>query len=223
VKITRVTDHLVQLTRLRAVNAYLVHEDDGLTVVDTLIAGSADGILSAATATSLPVRRILITHGHDDHTGSLDALVQRLDEVEVIVPAIDDALMRGERVPGVAKARIAHNVTTPATQRLTPGEQVGSLEAVATPGHSPGHMSFLDTRDRSVICGDAYLTLGGLDIPTSLRSRFPLPATATWDKARTRESAAALRDLEPTLLAPGHGRVLPDPVREMDRLLARRG
>ena len=36
---------------------------------------------------------------------------------------------------------------------LAPGERVGSLEAVASPGHTPGHVAFFDTRDRAVICG----------------------------------------------------------------------
>ena len=36
-KTTPVTDNLIQLTRLRFVNAYLVREDDGFTLIDTTI------------------------------------------------------------------------------------------------------------------------------------------------------------------------------------------
>ena len=36
-KITRHTPNLVRLTRLGAVNAFLVVEDDGLTLVDTML------------------------------------------------------------------------------------------------------------------------------------------------------------------------------------------
>ncbi|HEY8858726.1 MAG TPA: hypothetical protein VIM27_04685 [Gaiellales bacterium] len=39
--------NLTRLTRLGFVNAYLVSEDDGLTLVDTMISGSAPGILAA--------------------------------------------------------------------------------------------------------------------------------------------------------------------------------
>ena len=39
-----------------------------------------------------------------------------------------------------------------------PGDRAGSLEVVASPGHSPGHVSYLDTRDRTQIAGDVYTT-----------------------------------------------------------------
>jgi glyoxylase-like metal-dependent hydrolase (beta-lactamase superfamily II) len=37
---TTITDHLTQLTKLRFVNAYLVREDDGFTLVDTTRKGA---------------------------------------------------------------------------------------------------------------------------------------------------------------------------------------
>src|SRR5919204_494145 len=69
--------HLVQLERfglLFPVSCYLVREDDGLTLVDTGMAGSAGGILAAARALGAPIRRIALTHPHVDHAGALDAL-----------------------------------------------------------------------------------------------------------------------------------------------------
>ena len=39
-KTTTLTPNMTQLTRLRFVNAYLVREDDGLTLVDTTTGGS---------------------------------------------------------------------------------------------------------------------------------------------------------------------------------------
>ena len=50
-KTTPVSDRLIQLTRfplLFPVNCYLVREEDGFTLVDTGIAGSAIAILRAA-------------------------------------------------------------------------------------------------------------------------------------------------------------------------------
>ena len=61
--------NLIQLTRLHFVNAFLVREEDGLTLVDTMTRGSAGALLSAASAAGAPIRRILLTHGHGDHVG----------------------------------------------------------------------------------------------------------------------------------------------------------
>jgi hypothetical protein len=43
-----VTPSLTQLTKLRLVNAFLVREDDGFTLVDTTIGGQADALIDAA-------------------------------------------------------------------------------------------------------------------------------------------------------------------------------
>src|SRR6476469_9645836 len=99
VKTTAVTDHLTQLTRLRFVNAYLVREDDGFTLVDTTMGGAADDLIAAATQAGGAIRRIALTHGHGDHVGSLDALKQRLGgEVEVLMPELDARILAGEKV-----------------------------------------------------------------------------------------------------------------------------
>ena len=44
--------------------------------------------------------------------------------------------------------------------RLQAGDRVGSLEVVPSPGHSPGHVAFLDTRDRTLIAGDVFTAYG---------------------------------------------------------------
>src|SRR5437879_11681202 len=94
-----VSDSLIQLTRLRFVNAYLVREDDGLTLVDTTTGGGADDLLNAAETAGGVIRRIALTHGHGDHVGSLDALKERLGaDVQVLMPEIDARAHAGEKV-----------------------------------------------------------------------------------------------------------------------------
>lgn len=58
-KTTAVTDNLIQLTRWRFVNAFLVREDDGLTLVDTTLGRSPDALLEAAHRAGAPIRRML--------------------------------------------------------------------------------------------------------------------------------------------------------------------
>jgi glyoxylase-like metal-dependent hydrolase (beta-lactamase superfamily II) len=231
VQTSRHGDHLIKLTRMGAVNAYLVQEEDGLTVVDTMIGGSADGILEAARAAGGQIVRVTITHGHLDHVGSLEALVERLPDAEVVFPAREARLLRGDRSresgeprdpPGDkpwSKGAIRPLDTRPGRE-VVAGDRIGSLEIVAAPGHSPGQVALLDTRDRTLIAGDAYASLGGLAVTSKLNPRFPLPALATWDKPTALATARALRGLNPSRLAVGHGQVLEAPGAAMDRAIA---
>ncbi len=68
--------NITRVSRYGFVNCYLVREDDGLTLVDTMIPGSQKKILAAAERLGAPIKRIVLTHAHGDHIGSLDALAR---------------------------------------------------------------------------------------------------------------------------------------------------
>jgi glyoxylase-like metal-dependent hydrolase (beta-lactamase superfamily II) len=226
VKTTRHTDRLIRLTRLGAVNAFLVVEDDGLTLVDTMLPRSQDGILAAARELGRPIVRIVLTHAHGDHVGSLDALAAALPEAEVSISARDARFLGGDRTldPGEPQSKLRGGYPTTSTRpgrELSPGDRVGSLEVVAAPGHTPGHVALLDTRDRTLIAGDAYSTLGGVATTAKTNPRFPLPAMATWDRPTALRSARELRALDPARLAVGHGTVVDAPAAAMDAAIAK--
>ena len=220
----QVNQNLIQLTRWRFVNAFLVREEDGFTLVDTTVSGGADEFVAAARQAGGEIRRIALTHGHGDHVGSLDQLKEQLgDSVEVLMPQLDARIHAGEKVvDGKPPGSWPKLKTTPDVQ-LVGGERIGSLEVVPTPGHTPGHVSFLDTRDRTVIVGDTFTSIGGLAVSNHFHLRFPLAAMATWDKAKDLESARKLRELQPAMLVVGHGGPVRDPGPAMDKAISGAG
>src|SRR5512138_1376637 len=143
---------IARVSRLGFVNAYLVLEDDGITVVDTMLPGSAKKVLAAARELDAPIRRLLLTHAHGDHIGSLDALAAAVPDAEVLISERDARLLPKDRTldSGAPTDKLRGGypgAKTAPTRTLHDGDMVGSLRAFATPGHTPGHLAFLDTRD----------------------------------------------------------------------------
>lgn len=224
-KIRQFGENLWQLTRLVAFNSYLVRENDGLTVVDTNLEKAADDILQTAQDIGLPITRVTLTHAHGDHVGSLDQLCAQLPDAEVAFTERTAQFLQGNVTlrAGEPQAEIRGGFvqrTTQPTRLLQPGDMVGSLRVVAAPGHSPDHIAFFDERDGTLIAGDAFQTQGGMAVSGMRRLLFPFPAMATWHLPTALESARTLRQLSPTRLAVGHGRVLENPLRQMDEAIA---
>ena len=218
---------VLPVVRFKLVNAYLVREEDGLTLIDTTVAGSTKAILAAASAAGAPITRIALTHAHSDHVGSLDALCAELPGVEVLIGARDAKLLAKDKSPEPgepADAKVRGGVPgtkTRPTRTLADGDHVGSLLVVDAPGHTPGQVAFLDERDGTLYCGDAFHTVGGVHTTAQAGWRFPFPALATWHKPTAVESARRLRALDPQRLAPGHGGVVEAPASAMDTAIAR--
>jgi glyoxylase-like metal-dependent hydrolase (beta-lactamase superfamily II) len=223
-QIVRESPNLQRLTRFRMFNCFLVREEDGCTLIDTNVGGSATLILSAAIAIGWPIRKILLTHAHFDHAASLDDLSESLPQAEIAIGERESRFLegdfslevseRGKRLFGFKTAR------TKVSRRLKDGEEIGSLRAISSPGHTPGHFSFLDVRDSTLIAGDAFVNQTGLVAAGAFKWLFPMPALFSWNGALSARSAAKLRDLKPARLAVGHGNTIVNPGKALDEAVA---
>jgi glyoxylase-like metal-dependent hydrolase (beta-lactamase superfamily II) len=215
--------NLFRLTRFSMVNCFLVREDDGLTLVDAALAGSAPGILEAARSLGAPIRRIALTHAHPDHIGSTDALARELPGIEFAVGQRESRLLRkdfsldagesGKKLLGFPGVKL------PPTILLNDRDRIGSLQAVFSPGHTPGHMSYLDVRDGSLIAGDAFTTTTGVLAAGTFKLLFPFPAIFSWNREVSAESARKLRSFKPARLAVGHGKTIESPLAAMNQAI----
>jgi glyoxylase-like metal-dependent hydrolase (beta-lactamase superfamily II) len=222
-KVVRETERLVRVSRMCMVNCFLVVEDDGLTLVDTGLAGSAETILAVAEEMNSRIQRIVLTHAHIDHVGSLDALRAKLPEAEIVIGSREARLLTGDltMLAGESGKRLWGfiHVNSRPSRLLKEGDRIGSLQAVSSPGHTPGHFSFLDTRDGTLIAGDAFTTQMGVVAAGAFKPMFPFPALFSWNREVAAESARNLRKLNPLRLASGHGPTLEKPLAAMDRAI----
>ncbi len=226
-RISRLSTHLTQLTRFPVavpMNCYLVEEEDGLTLVDSTISSPGDDVAALVKQLGKHLRRIALTHAHGDHVGGVTGVRKLYPGAEISISKRDGRILAGDRTilptepQTVIKGSFVKVAWKP-DRLLKPGDRVGSLEVVASPGHTPGHIAFLDVRDQALIAGDAFQTRGGIAVSGDVRLLFPFVAMATWNRPQSLASAVALRALDPSLLAVGHGDALKAPATAMDQAI----
>lgn len=163
-----------------AVHVYLWRWAEGVTIIDTGTSGNADKILAGVGQLGLQpsdVKRIIITHGDADHSGSLKAL-KRATGAQVICHTVEKEFLEhpGRRKPAKTPLGLLLRPIF-AVLMLLPQFRVEPLSPdrthvdgdklpegftiIHTPGHTPGHISLLHPEKRLLIAGDAVHNRGG--------------------------------------------------------------
>jgi glyoxylase-like metal-dependent hydrolase (beta-lactamase superfamily II) len=202
----------IPLAPLDLLNAFLLEGADGsLTLVDAGAGRAPKKVLAALASLGKAagdVTHLLLSHAHSDHAGGARAL-QEATGGRVLAHEREDVYLREGRMPtpdrstrtGRLLARSGGgrfaSVSTDATfadGALLPLS--GGLRVVHTPGHTPGHCSFLHTESGVLLVGDALFNVRGL------RWSIRTPCT---DIARSRSSAARLGELDFDVAGFAHG------------------
>ncbi|MEO1286878.1 MAG: MBL fold metallo-hydrolase [Chloroflexota bacterium] len=223
-KHTQHGNYLHKLTKLIGFNNYLVEEEDGLTLIDTNFGDNTADIIAVCQTIGKPVKRLVVTHAHADHAGAVDEFLSTVPDVEFIASersasflAGDMSLKSGE-TPNQLNGSYVTVKAVP-TSTVSDGDMIGSLQVICSAGHTPGHIALLDTRDQTLIAGDAFVTQAGISVSGVFRLLFPFPAMATWNKTVALTSARKLSALNPSRLAVGHGAVLENPKTSMEQAI----
>lgn len=222
-----------------AVNVYLL-VDDPITLVDAgpktpeAHALLREHLLRAGFRLS-DIKRLILTHTHEDHCGLARTILNESPDLEILVHAWETghrtARFNAEanklllRRSGVGAAEISHlqklyaagDVYTDALneneyRELADDDSIefarGSLRVLHTPGHTPGSISLIRESDRTILAGDTVLKR---ITPNPILSPDPLnPARRFRSLEEYLVSLARLRSFAPTLIYGGHGEAVTD-------------
>jgi glyoxylase-like metal-dependent hydrolase (beta-lactamase superfamily II) len=228
------------------VNVYLIAEDP-VTLIDTgpKTKEANDALhegLRQARMRVADIRRIVLTHAHEDHCGLARSVRDEAKDAEVLVHAWETGHRVGrleyeEHRTLLVRAGVpAEEIET--MRRMYEGVrqyadsfaadeygelhdeaelefESGALRIIHTPGHTPGSCSFIREADRTVIAGDCVLKR---ITPNPVLSPDPIdPSKRFKSLAEYLVSLARLRTFAPTLVHGGHG----DPVHDFEELFNR--
>ncbi|HLL72667.1 MAG TPA: MBL fold metallo-hydrolase [Pyrinomonadaceae bacterium] len=221
------------------VNVYLIAEDP-VTLIDTgpktreALEALHEGLRRARVRVH-DIKRIVLTHAHEDHCGLAKRLRDEAKDAEVLVHGWETGHRKGrleyeehrallvragvpaEEVEGMRRMyegvrQYADALEDEEHRELTDDAELefdgGALRVVHTPGHTPGSCSFLREADRTLIAGDCVLKRV---TPNPVLSPDPVdPSRRFPSLAEYLVSLARLRSFAPTLVYGGHGEAVED-------------
>ena len=204
-------------------NPYILVDADGLTIIDTGLPRSEKKILAYITnlgKSAQDVKRIILTHSDFDHIGALPALHGATGAHTYASQIEAGAIAAGKpsreiKPSGFSMQRVLFTLMRPffkatpfqVDEILTDGQilpVLGGLHVVATPGHTPGHISLFLPALSVLFCGDSMVT----DKNGIHGSR----SGVTWDEAKARESESKQAALGARIVCSGHGPVVMDAI-----------
>jgi glyoxylase-like metal-dependent hydrolase (beta-lactamase superfamily II) len=216
------------------VRAFLLDTpDDGLILIDALFEVDGRYIVEAISGIGrkpADLKHIVVTHAHRSHLGGVAAL-KKLSGAKLWAHEWEADIIAGERsAQGVSliprRPLRAYHLQFGLALGLKPhepcevdaflreGDSIGPVQAIGTPGHSPGHLAFYWPQEHALFAGDTLVTWPyfGLGWPG-----------LNLNHDQHRRTLGKIRDLDVTIIAVGHGDPAIGQQTEILRRLIRKG
>ena len=213
------------------VNIYIVQDKDSdkWVLIDTGLKSTGKKIKKMATELfgeeNNKPKAIILTHGHFDHVGSVQALVEEW-HVPVYAHYLELPYVTGKSHyppldPTVGGGLLSDLSFLYSTKPIDISRYVTALPEdntvpflpgwkwFHTPGHTPGHISLFREEDKTLIAGDAFVTTKSESaLLTMLQTQIVSgpPAYGTTDWVAAYNSVKTLLLLQPETAATGHGK-----------------
>ncbi len=151
-------------------NCQVIWDENSMEAVIVDPGGEAEKLIAAIEERGLKLSKILLTHGHADHIGATAAIAKHFS-VPIYGPQKEDAFW----IEALAQQNAMFNIEgcpdfTP-DYWLEEGQTVScgpiTFDVLHCPGHTPGHIIFVNHADKLISMGDV-LFKGGVG-----RSDFP--------------------------------------------------
>ena len=164
-----ITEGIHLIPRVRGANAYLVKQDNVITVIDTGLLGNAGKIIDYVQSIGCrpsDVKTIVLTHSDMDHAGSVARLKEETN-AKVAIHEADAPRLSGEKEPKAVKGVLGLFLRAmsafmrfnrmKADILLKDSDTIDGLTVIHTPGHTDGSIC-LYLPGRALFVGDALLT-----------------------------------------------------------------
>lgn len=173
----------------RTIHLTAVETESGLILIDTGFPDQADTLISQLENAGFSlddIDLVIITHQDVDHAGALKSVKTQTDAP--VLCHVDDAVyIAGEKSPLKGRKYSFVDVDIQIVDGVNFRTKGGIMKVLATPGHTPGHISLYLPEKRFLIAGDALTAEDTFDGPNP---------EATPDMKTAIESIGKLADLE---------------------------